>query len=77
MKILSIIAVLFILLIFIVSGCDSVTGDKPIENTTPTLVYPPNNDSTDVSITPTFKWSGGADKIQIATNLYSESSVRF
>lgn len=70
MKILSIIAVLLIVLAFIVNGCDSVTGDKPLQVTIPTLVYPPNNDSIGVSVTPTFRWIDSADKIEIATNLY-------
>ncbi len=60
--------ILFVSLGFIfLNGCDSSTDSKAVSVTRPTLVSPANNDST-VSITPTFKWSGAADKLEIGTD---------
>ena len=49
---------------FVLSGCDSATDSKPVSVTPPVLVSPPDRDTTQ-SLTPTFKWTGTADKIQI------------
>jgi hypothetical protein len=49
------------------NGCDSVTDTKSVAITAPSLVQPMDND-TGVSLTPTFKWTGTADKFQIATS---------
>ena len=60
--------VLFVTLgFFFLSGCDSATDSKALSVATPSLVSPVNNDSM-VSTTPTFKWSGSADKLQIGTD---------
>ena len=60
--------VLFVSLgLFIFSGCDSATDSKAVSTTVPTLVSPANNDSL-ISVTPTFKWSGSADKLEIGTD---------
>ena len=48
------------------SSCDSVTDDKPLSVTTPSLIAP--DDQSTVSVTPTFRWSGSSDKFEIATN---------
>lgn len=58
---------IFSISILYLSGCDSVTDSKSVSVTTPTLIEPADNDS-NVALTPTFKWSGSADKLQVATN---------
>lgn len=50
--------------LFVFSGCDSATDSKPVSVTPPTLVSPPDRDTTQ-SLTPTFTWTGSADKIQV------------
>ena len=61
--------ILFILIsgILILNGCDA--GGDSVANSTsaPSLVLPADQDSS-VSIIPTFKWSGSADKLEIGTN---------
>jgi hypothetical protein len=49
------------------SGCDSATDSKSVSVTTPSLIEPADNDS-NVVLAPTFKWSGSADKLQVAPN---------
>jgi hypothetical protein len=63
---------LFILSVFIglfllISGCDSPTESVSISITRPSLTEPADN-ATDVSLTPTFKWTGEADKLMISVN---------
>ncbi len=63
----------FILLLFtfsvmlFVCGCDSVTDSKSNAITPPTLISPGDGD-TAISLTPTFKWNGTADKLQVDNN---------
>jgi hypothetical protein len=52
---------------FISGGCDSPSGSKPEVVTKPTLVAP-NDNATNVSLTPVFQWTGSADKLEIASN---------
>jgi len=52
---------------FIFTGCDSPTGSKPDVVAKPVLVSP-NDKATNVTLTPLFKWTGTADKLEIATN---------
>lgn len=52
---------------FLFNGCDSPTGSKPDVVSKPVLVSPENN-SANVSLAPLFKWTGTADKLEIATN---------
>ena len=52
---------------FISGGCDSPSGSKPESITKPTLVAP-NDNETNVPLTPLFQWNGAADKFQIALN---------
>lgn len=68
-QIKSILTFLLILLflLFFINGCDSPSGSKPDAVTKPTLVSPSNN-SSNVSLTPTFTWTGSADIIEIAVN---------
>jgi len=61
----------FLLLLFAAqiffSGCDSPSGSKPDAVTKPELVAPEDR-AANVSLTPQFKWTGTADKLEIATN---------
>lgn len=61
------IIIVFSFSILLISGCDSVTDSKSVSITAPSLLEPMDNDS-NVSLTPTFKWNGAADKLQVATN---------
>ena len=62
-----IILFIFSVSIFYFSGCDSVTDSKSVSVTTPSLLEPADNDS-NIVLAPTFKWTGSADKLQVATN---------
>lgn len=53
--------------VFFLNGCDSPSGSKPDAVTKPTLVSPTDN-ATNVSVTPTFQWSGEANKLEISLN---------
>jgi len=61
-------SLILILLIFVFSSCDSPSGSKPDAITKPSLVAPTDN-STNVSVTPTFQWTGAADKLEVSVNL--------
>ena len=70
----------FILLILIagpmfINGCD--TGGDSVANSTtvPNLIAPPDQDTT-VSLTPSFKWSGSADKLEIGTSPSFQTIVK-
>jgi hypothetical protein len=52
---------------FLFNGCDSPSGSKPDVVAKPVLVSPVDK-ATNVSLTPLFKWTGTADKLEIATN---------
>lgn len=67
MKFFSFILVLLIAVSYSFIGCDSVSDSKPINTTPPTLISPADNDS-NISLTPTFTWSGTADKLSYSTN---------
>lgn len=67
MKFFSFIVVILIAVSYSFIGCDSVSDSKPVSTTPPTLTYPADNDS-NVSVTPTFTWSGTADKVQVSSN---------
>ena len=60
------IAAIFASVQFILSGCDAGGNSVAVSTSSPSLVSPPDND-TIVSLTPTFKWSGSADKLEIGT----------
>ncbi len=53
--------------IFFFNGCDSPSGSKPDVVSKPVLVAPSDN-ATNVSLAPLFKWTGAADKMEIAVN---------
>ncbi|SRR5260221_6741642 len=61
----------FLLAVFctliIISGCDSSTDSKPISTAAPVLVSPADT-SSNISLTPTFTWTGSADKLEIGSN---------
>lgn len=57
----------FILLTFLISGCDSPTDTKAVSVTAPSLSTPADN-SEHVPVTPTFTWTGEATKIEVASN---------
>lgn len=61
----AVLLILFSAMLF--TGCDSPTETKATSVTAPTLSEPTDN-ATSISLTPTFKWSGTADKLEIATN---------
>lgn len=65
MKILFLTLVLFAVLIY--TGCGSDSPSIAITVIAPTLTAPADN-ATGVPLTPTFKWSGEADKLQVSTN---------
>ena len=48
-------------------GCSDSDSTASATITAPTLTSPADN-ATGVPLQPTFKWSGGADKLQISTN---------
>jgi hypothetical protein len=58
---------LIIIPVIVLTGCDSPSGSKPDPVTRPELVSPENN-ATNVPLTPLFKWTGEANIIQVATN---------
>lgn len=62
-------AILLILLftLSVFNGCDSPSGAKPDPVTRPSLSSPIDN-ATNVSLTPTFTWTGAADIIEVGTN---------
>ena len=53
--------------IFFFNGCDSPSGSKPDVVSKPVLESP-SDKATDISITPQFRWTGSADKLEIAIN---------
>lgn len=53
--------------IFFFNGCDSPSGSKPDVVSKPVLVAPSDH-ATNVSLAPLFKWTGTADKLEIAIN---------
>jgi hypothetical protein len=56
---------LFVLMGFLISSCDSSSNSVATPTATaPTLLAPPDN-ATGISLTPTFKWNLPAHKIQI------------
>jgi hypothetical protein len=65
------ISILTLLLITIallfLNGCDSPSGAKPDPVTKPSLSSP-NDNATNVSLTPTFTWTGAADVLEVAIN---------
>lgn len=65
----NLISFLLILLftITVLNGCDSPSGAKPDAITKPSLSSP-NDNATNVSLTPTFTWTGAADVLEVATN---------
>jgi hypothetical protein len=60
-------ASLLVFVLSIITGCDSPTETKAVSVSSPTLVAPADN-SQNVSVTPTFTWTGDADKLQVCTN---------
>src|SRR5258706_6404884 len=67
MKYFSFLLLIVSCTILIFYGCDSGTDSKPVSVTPPELVSPADRD-TAVSRTPTFTWTGSADKLEIASN---------
>jgi len=67
MKLYSFIILLLVFFTYCFIGCDSVSDSKPVSTTPPSLISPADLDS-GVSITPTFTWSGTADKLQVSSN---------
>jgi len=65
-SILTFLIILLFLLIF-VNGCDSPSGSKPDAVTKPSLSSPADN-AINVSLTPTFTWTGAADVLEVAVN---------
>lgn len=55
-------------LLFVFSSCDSPSGSKPDAVTKPSLISP-NDNATNISTNPTFKWNGEADKLEISRNI--------
>ena len=55
------------LLTFSFIGCDNPTQTKATNVAPPSLVSPSDYDSM-VSITPTFVWDGGANRLEVASN---------
>jgi hypothetical protein len=53
--------------LFIFNGCDSPSGAKPDPVTKPSLSSP-NDNATNVSLTPTFTWTGAADILEVSVN---------
>jgi hypothetical protein len=62
------------IIILSLSSCDSPTDSKATNVNAPSLISPPNNDTLP-TFTPTFKWSGLADKFQIS--LYPSFNTLF
>lgn len=58
---------IILLALLFVSGCDSPSGAKPDPVTRPSLESPTDN-ATNVSLTPTFTWTGAADILEVAVN---------
>ena len=52
--------------LIVVSGCDA-TDSVPVSTAAPVLVSPADT-STNISLTPTFTWTGNADKLDIGSN---------
>lgn len=55
-------------LLFVFSSCDSPSGSKPDAVTKPSLISP-NDNATNISTNPTFKWNGEADKLEVSSNI--------
>ena len=66
---LSKLFLLFLSLSFtaILLSCDSATDSVAINVSAPSLLSPTNGDTT-VTLTPTLKWTGLADKVEISTD---------
>ena len=54
--------------VLILNGCGSDTVTQPPPAATPPTLTSPADNATGVPLTPTFKWSGEADKLQVSTN---------
>lgn len=66
-KLAYILASFMLLFTIITIGCDSPTESKAVSVTAPVITEPVDN-ATGVSLTPNFKWTGSADKLEYATN---------
>lgn len=73
---MNIVRLISLCIIFISVGCDSPTETKATSVTAPSLVSPPDN-ATGVSLTPTFQWSGVANKLQISTNSNFDGAITY
>lgn len=67
MRIIPIVAIIALISVFSFQACDSATDSKSQSAATPVLVQPVDTAS-GVSLNPTFKWTGNADRILISTN---------
>jgi hypothetical protein len=67
MKYLAVILTVSLIVFLLISGCDSPSGSKPETVTKPSLVSPTDN-ATNISLTPTFTWTGSADILEISVN---------
>lgn len=78
MKNFNVFLLILFSVLFLFNGCDSPSGSKPDAVTKPALVSPTDN-AANVTLTPTFTWTGSADILEIALNptfnpvLYSAS----
>jgi hypothetical protein len=59
--------VLYISVILVFTSCDTSTNTKAVSVSPPSLVSPSDMDS-NVSLTPTFTWTGNANRFEISTN---------
>lgn len=75
MKKFTYISALFLFLILVaVPGCDSPTESKAVSVSAPSLSEPTDN-ATGIALTPHFKWTGNADKLECATNSNFENAI--
>lgn len=75
MKKLPIILLSVFCLQFIISSCDSPTGGSTAEVVSKPSPLEPVDNATNISLTPLFKWTGSADKIEISTSTNFSSPV--
>lgn len=73
-KLILISALSAFIFILTFSGCDSPTDSKAISVTAPSLSEPADN-SSGITRTPNFKWTGSADKLECATNSNFENAI--
>jgi len=76
MKKIGFLIIILSIAVSIFGGCDSATDSKATTVTGPPTLLEPVNNATNVSLNPTFKWSGEADRLEISTNPNFENPER-